>query len=93
MGDAVPLEVAARGRSADAVATVKPRLRGVSHEVAAFVFPALGLLLVLLAPATSRVPVAIYTAGVTAMYATSACYHRARWSVSAKQRCAAWTTR
>ena len=29
---------------------------------------------------------AIYTAGVTAMYATSACYHRGRWSVSAQQR-------
>src|SRR5437867_8829302 len=86
MGDAVPSEVAGRGRGADAVGRVNPRLRGVSHEVAAFVFPALGLLLVLLAPATSRVPVAIYTAGVTAMYATSACYHRGRWSVSAKQR-------
>jgi hemolysin III len=32
------------------------------------------------------VPVAIYAAGVTAMYATSACYHRGRWSISAKQR-------
>ncbi|HEV7862447.1 MAG TPA: hemolysin III family protein [Acidimicrobiia bacterium] len=63
-----------------------PRLRGVSHQVAAFVFPLLGLLLVLLAPARSRGPVAIYTAGVTAMYATSACYHRGRWSISAKQR-------
>jgi hemolysin III len=86
MGDAVPSEVAGRGRGADAVAPVKPRLRGVSHEVAAVVFPALGLLLVLLAPASSRMPVAIYTAGVTAMYATSACYHRGRWSISAKQR-------
>jgi hemolysin III len=69
------------------VAPVKPRLRGVSHEVAAFVFPALGLLLVLIAPtASSRVPLAIYTAGVTAMYATSACYHRGRWSAAGKQR-------
>ncbi|MDQ1568831.1 MAG: hemolysin [Actinomycetota bacterium] len=82
----MPSEVAGRGRGADAVAPVKPRLRGVSHEVAAFVFPALGLLLVLLAPANSRVPVVIYTAGVTAMYATSACYHRGSWSVSSKQR-------
>jgi hemolysin III len=74
MEDGPPLEV------------VKPRLRGVSHEVAAFAFPALGLILVLLAPARARVPVAVYTAGVTAMYATSACYHRGRWSVSARQR-------
>ena len=86
MQDGAPSEVAGRSRGADAVAPVKPRLRGVSHEVAAFVFPALGLLLVLLAPAGSHVPVAIYTVGVTAMYATSACYHRGRWSVSAKQR-------
>lgn len=87
MGDAVSSSVAGRGRGANGVAPVKPRLRGVSHEVAAFVFPALGLLLVLLAPtASSRVPVAVYTAGVTAMYATSACYHRGRWSVAAKQR-------
>jgi hemolysin III len=87
MGHAVPSAVAGRGRGANAVAPVKPRLRGVSHEVAACVFPALGLLLVLLAPtASSRVPVAVYTAGVTAMYATSACYHRGRWSVAAKQR-------
>jgi hemolysin III len=78
--------MAGAGRSADAVAPVKPRLRGVSHMVAAFVFPALGLLLVLLAPPRSRWPVVIYTAGVTAMYATSACYHRGRWSVRGKQR-------
>jgi hemolysin III len=82
----VPSEVAGRDRGAGAVAPVKPRLRGVSHEVAAVVFPALGLLLALFVPASSRGPVAIYTAGVTAMYTTSACYHRGRWSVSAKQR-------
>ncbi len=82
----MPSEVAGRDRGAGAMAPVKPRLRGVSHEVAAFIFPALGLLLVLVAPANSRVPLAIYTAGVTAMYATSACYHRGRWSISAKQR-------
>lgn len=81
----MPSDVAGRDRGAGAVAPVKPRLRGVSHEVAAVVFPALGLLLVLVTPARSRMPVAIYTAGVTAMYATSACYHRGRWSISAKQ--------
>ena len=82
----MPSDVVGPDRGAGAVAPVKPRLRGVSHEVAAVVFPALGVLLVLVAPARSRMPVAIYTAGVTAMYATSACYHRGRWSVSAKQR-------
>ena len=72
---------------ADTAALVKPRLRGVSHEIAALVFPVLGLLLVLAASTTpDRVAVAIYTAGVTAMYATSACYHRLNWSPAARQR-------
>ena len=86
MGDAVPSEVAGRRPGADPVASVKPRLRGVSHAVAAVVFPALGVILVLVVPARSRVPLVIYLAGVTAMYATSACYHRGRWSVSAQKR-------
>lgn len=59
----------------------KPRLRGVSHEIAAFVFPILGLALIFAAPTTSvRWAVLVYTVGVTAMYATSACYHRGHWS-------------
>jgi len=65
----------------------KPRFRGVSHQIAAFVFPLLGLVLVFVATtAGARVAVAVYTAGVTAMYATSACYHRGDWSARAKQR-------
>lgn len=68
------------------MSSVKPRLRGVSHAVAAVVFPVVGLILFLLVPGRARMPVAIYTVGVTAMYATSACYHRGKWSVSAQQR-------
>ena len=71
------------------VATVssKPRLRGVSHEVAAVVFPALGLLGVVLAHSTgAKAAVAVYAVGVTAMSATSACYHRGAWSAVAKRR-------
>jgi hemolysin III len=65
----------------------KPRLRGVSHEGAALVFPALGLLAVLLAhSASAKAAVAVYTVGVTGMYATSACYHRGAWSVGVKRR-------
>jgi hemolysin III len=86
MGDAVPSDVAGGCGGANASVPVKPRLRGVSHEVAAFVFPALGLLLVVVAPAMSRGPVVIYTVGLTVMYATSACYHRGRWSPSATLR-------
>jgi hemolysin III len=65
----------------------KPRLRGVSHEAAAFVFPLLGLAAILAAPtAGDRIAVAVYAVGVTAMYATSACYHRGHWTVAAKRR-------
>jgi len=47
---------------------VKPRHRGVSHEIAAFVSPILGLVLIVLAPTTSvRWAVLVYTAGLTAM--------------------------
>lgn len=69
------------------VAPVKPRWRGVSHEIAAFGFPVLGAVLGVLADTTSaRVAAVVYTVGVTAMYATSACYHRGDWSPSTKQR-------
>ena len=69
------------------VDTVKPRGRGVSHEVAAFVFPVLGLALVVVAPtAAARWSAVVYTVGVTAMYATSACYHRGHWSPPARRR-------
>jgi hemolysin III len=66
---------------------VKPRHRGVSHEIAAFVSPILGLVLVVLAPTTSvRWAAVVYTVGLTAMYATSALYHRGRWSTAVRLR-------
>jgi hemolysin III len=59
----------------------KPRLRGVSHQIAAFVSPILGLVLVALASTTSvRWAALVYTVGLTLMYATSALYHRVHWS-------------
>jgi hemolysin III len=66
---------------------VKPRWRGVSHEVAAFVFPGLGAILVVVAHTTAaRAAALVYTAGVTAMYAASACYHRGNWSPPVRRR-------
>jgi hemolysin III len=66
---------------------VTPRGRGVSHEIAAFVFPLLGLVLVVIAPTTgARWSALVYGIGVTAMYATSACYHRGHWSPETKRR-------
>jgi hemolysin III len=66
---------------------VKPRWRGVSHEVAAFGFPVLGGALVAIADTTAaRAAAFAYTVGVTAMYATSAVYHRGRWSPAVRRR-------
>jgi hemolysin III len=59
----------------------KPRLRGVSHEVAAFVFPLMGVVAVLASGSPAeKMAVGVYTAGVSSMYATSACYHRINWA-------------
>jgi hemolysin III len=65
----------------------KPRFRGVSHEAAAFIFPALGAGLVLATNSASvRWALVVYSLGVSAMYATSACYHRGHWSEDTRQR-------
>ena len=69
------------------VLEVKPSWRGASHEVAAFIFPVLGLVLVAVAHTTAaRWAALAYSIGVTAMYATSACYHRGHWSASVRRR-------
>jgi hemolysin III len=79
--------VTAADQGADTAATVKPRWRGVSHEIAAFGFPVLGFVLVAVAhtPA-ARWAALVYCVGVTAMYATSACYHRGDRSPSVQRR-------
>jgi hemolysin III len=64
-----------------------PRLRGVSHEVAALVFPIMGVAAVLVAGSlATKAAVGVYTVGVTSMYATSASYHRVDWAPAAKSR-------
>ena len=76
----------AEDRNATALETT-PRWRGASHEVAAFVFPVLAVVLLPVADTTAaRWAVVAYGVGVTAMYATSACYHRGRWSPSVRRR-------
>jgi hemolysin III len=65
----------------------KPRGRGVSHEIAAFAFPMLALVLVVVAHTTAaRVAALVYGAGITAMYAASAVYHRGHWSPEVRRR-------
>ena len=60
---------------------VKPRLRGVSHQIAAIAFPFFGVALVVVADgAAAKWAVLVYTVGLTLMYATSATYHRGHWN-------------
>lgn len=65
----------------------KPRLRGVSHELAFYASLLAGAALVLLAPTTrAMVAAAIYAASLSVLYGVSALYHRIDWaSASARQ--------
>jgi len=59
----------------------KPLLRGVLHEVAAFVAAIAGGILVLLAPnARARAGAIVYGFSLVALFAVSAIYHRPTWS-------------
>lgn len=58
-----------------------PLLRGVSHKWAALAALAAAIVLVALAPpGTARVAALVYGAGLCALFAGSALYHRWRWS-------------
>jgi hemolysin III len=62
---------------ADAAIEIVPRLRGVSHAVAFVVALAAASLIVVLAPGgTAAVAMAVYGAGLVALFGGSALYHR-----------------
>jgi hemolysin III len=66
--------------ASEAIAAVKPKLRGVSHEWAFFVSLFLGGGLIVAADSpTATVAVAIYAASLSALLGTSALYHRVNW--------------
>jgi hemolysin III len=66
--------------AADAIAAVKPKLRGVSHEWAFFVSLFLGAGLIAAADTPkARVAVGIYAISLSALFGTSALYHRVDW--------------
>jgi hemolysin III len=66
--------------ASEAIASVKPRLRGVSHEWAFFVSLALGAGLILAAKTPkATLAVAIYAVSLSALLGTSALYHRIDW--------------
>ena len=71
---------AAREVAVDAIAAVKPRLRGVSHEWAFFVSLVLGAGLIVYADTPrATLAVAIYAISLSALFGTSALYHRVNW--------------
>ncbi len=58
----------------------RPKYRGVSHRLAAYVALVAGVILVANAHPDTRVPTAIYAISVTAMFWVSGTLHRADWS-------------
>lgn len=69
-----------------AAARPKPLLRGVSHEIAAFVFAPAALVLVATARGASAVTgAAVYGASVFTLFLVSAVYHRPMWTPRARE--------
>jgi hemolysin III len=67
--------------ASEAIAAVKPKLRGVSHEWAFFISLFLGAGLIIAAKTPkATVAVAIYAVSLSALLGTSALYHRVNWS-------------
>jgi hemolysin III len=65
----------------EAIASVKPKLRGVSHEWAFFVSLVLGAALIVAAKTPqATLAVAIYAVSLSALLGTSALYHRVNWT-------------
>jgi hemolysin III len=72
---------AAKDAASDAIAAVKPKLRGVSHEWAFFVSLFLGAGLIIAAKTPkATLAVAIYAVSLSALLGTSALYHRVNWT-------------
>ena len=65
---------------------VKPKLRGVSHQVAFFVSLGCGVGLILAASdGRARMAASIYAVAVSALLGTSALYHRVTWRPKARR--------
>ncbi|HEY3759440.1 MAG TPA: hemolysin III family protein [Solirubrobacteraceae bacterium] len=77
---------AAAGGMRDLAKTVKPRLRGVSHQYAFFVSLACGAALILAASGgRARLAATVYAVAVSALLGTSALYHRVTWRPQARR--------
>lgn len=67
--------------------SLKPRLRGVSHQVAFFVAVLIGPALVLLAPTgKARLFVGIYASCLAGLFGVSAMFHRITWTPGVRRR-------
>ncbi|MGN6255736.1 MAG: PAQR family membrane homeostasis protein TrhA [Solirubrobacterales bacterium] len=72
---------AAKEATAEAIALVKPKLRGVSHQWAFFASLVLGVALILLAKTPKATfAVGVYAVSLSALFGTSALYHRVNWT-------------
>jgi hemolysin III len=66
--------------AAEAIAAIKPRLRGVTHEWAFFISLFLGAGLIVAADTPrATLAVSIYAVSLSALFGTSALYHRINW--------------
>ena len=66
-------------------APVKPRYRGVSHQIAFFVSPlAWGPLLVMAPNAGARVVMAVYAVAMSGLFGVSALFHRRTWGPTSR---------
>jgi len=75
------------GQGDDATEAVKPRLRGVLHEVAFFVSLVSGAALVWAAPTTgSALVMAVYAVSVSLLFGVSALFHRHTWGPVGRRR-------
>jgi hemolysin III len=63
----------------DEAPKVKPALRGVSHELAAYAAAIAGGALLVAAPPAARLPTGVYVATLLALFGVSALYHRVTW--------------
>ena len=64
---------------------VKPRLRGVSHQIGAMILGPTIWIVALASPPSIRLAMCVYALGVTAMLTVSACYHRLPLSPHARR--------
>ena len=63
---------------------IKPKMRGWLHLGAAPTAALAGLLLIILAPARLRIPIAVYAASTVVLFTISATYHRVNWNPRAR---------